>query len=539
MALRTLSRFGLQQLEWNEYRERADHLACGLIGLSVSFGERIAILAENSLEWLVTDQAIWSAGAVSVPLHTSLSAEQVAWQLRHSSASWCVVSSQAQLQKVLEFHEELPELNGLILIEEPFQQEQEEETFKRISWNALLEQGRAKQKESQPELAAREQQLTPKSLATIIYTSGTTGDPKGVMLSHGNLVSNAINRQAVAKYTADDIKLSWLPYSHAYARTVDCLMSAYVGMTVILARNPKTLREDLKLARPTWMTGVPRFYEKIWRELKGSSSEQRTKQLHEIFGDRIRCVSCGGAAINPEIVDWFWESGLPLLQGYGLTETSPVMTLNTFEANRTGTVGRAIPGVEIKITEDGEVLTRGPQVMQGYWNNPEATSEVLKAGWFHTGDAGELDAEGYLSITGRKKELIVTSQGKNIAPIPLEQLLASDEAIQQAVVEGEGRPFLSAVLVPDFEYFQKTLGAIPPVEEDFWNESEVLELLTERIDRLMSSVSTPEKIRRFLVLTGPFTVERQELTPSLKVRRTRILQKYAPNLEELYEKSAL
>ncbi|MEZ6047168.1 MAG: AMP-dependent synthetase/ligase [Planctomycetaceae bacterium] len=526
---------------WDEYRQQADLVAASLIQSGVQPGDHIAILSENRFEWLVTDQAILSTGAVSVPLHSSLSTEQILWQLQHSESRFLFVSQSCFTSELRTRLYEIPLFQGIVVYDS--QQKREIEKTHIVCWSWDHFRARARETSS-TDLALiidqREREIQPDDLATIIYTSGTTGQPKGVMLSHGNLVSNAVNRQQVARYTSDDIKLSWLPYSHVYARTVDCFMSTYVGMTVVLARAPQTVRDDLLSAEPTWMTGVPRFYEKIWRELEPLELTERKTRLRQIFGGRIRVVSCGGGPLDSRIVAGFAKAGLPILTGYGLTETSPVLTLSTVSDQKLGTVGKSIPGVELRISESGEIETRGPQVMLGYWKDSAATNEVLRDGWFSTGDLGQLDDEGYLSVTGRLKELIVTSQGKNIAPVAIEQLLTADPAIEQAVVCGEGRPFLTAIIVPDFGYLKQEQGWVSPClgklePSGIWQDPLVCCYLEEKIQERLQVVSREEQVRKIIVLGAPLSVERGELTPSLKIRRQAILDLWKGELRALYE----
>nr|WP_261342442.1 long-chain fatty acid--CoA ligase [Polystyrenella longa] len=528
---------------WHEYRQQSDYFAAALVEEGLQWGDRVAILSENRFEWLIADQGVFSAGGVTVPLHTSLAVEQVVWQLDHSDSRWLVLSGEEQWQRLAPYLAEFSQLEGIIFLEPLKLPQVGLDGPVLLSWNTFLASGRHALFRSPKRVELREENIQSEDLATIIYTSGTTGEPKGVMLSHGNLVSNAVNRQKMAKYTSHDIKLSWLPYSHVYARTVDCFMSAYVGMTVVLARSPQTLREDLLLSEPTWMTGVPRFYEKIWRTLKPLSNEKRKAKLREIFGRRIRCVSCGGAPIATEIVEGFRQAGLPLLVGYGLTETSPVLTLNSESNDKPGTVGKAIPEVELKIASSGEVLVRGPQVMQGYWKDPGVTEEALLDGWLHTGDLGSLDSEGYLNIHGRCKDLIVTSQGKKIAPLHIEQLITADPAIEQAVVYGEGCPFLSAIIVPDFAYLLSVKGWEAPGStvrgqgnglEDNWNAPDVRAYLLDCVQKQLASVSREEQVRKIVVLDRPFSVSQGELTPSFKLRREQIVAQFQSLLDGLY-----
>jgi long-chain acyl-CoA synthetase len=369
-----------------------------------------------------------------------------------------------------------------------------------------------------------------------MYTSGTTGSPKGVMLTHGNLLSNALATLENQPYPPESLVLNWLPYSHIYARTVDHYAPLVGGITVALAVSAETLVENLAEVPPTHFSSVPRFYEKVLAAVASDDAAVTAKRLKHVFGPRIEVLSSGGAPLPVPIAKAYTEAGLPLFQGYGLTETSPVISFNTRKHNKIGTVGRAIPGVEVRIGPDGEVLTRGPHVMKGYWNNAAATEETIRDGWLHTGDLGSLDEEGYLSITGRKKELMVLSNGKKIVPSHLEGLLVTDPCIDQAVVCGEGRNFLTALLVPHWGNVRAALGRdLPGREEDWARAPEVIALLGQRCKGALRDLSRTEQIKKFLVLPRPFSVEAEELTVSLKLRRNVVVQRYGPRLDELYK----
>ncbi|HEX4072826.1 MAG TPA: long-chain fatty acid--CoA ligase [Planctomycetaceae bacterium] len=524
------------EVTWSDYRWMADRAAAGLIELGVRYGDRVAILSENRYEWMVADQAILSTGAADVPLHAPLAPRQVEYQVGHSESRGIIVSNQEQADKVFEVLSALPNLEFLV----SFCQVTAPRSAKIrvLTFDGLMQRGAQAHLENQ--ILAREAEVTGDDLATIIYTSGTTGNPKGVMLTHRNLVLNAETTLEIGPQPPTDVLLSWLPYSHIYARTCDLYVPVMAGSTVALAESMDTLVLNLAETRPSTLTSVPRFYEKVWTRVEQLPPNARAAALKKIFGPRIRQLSSGGAPLPKHVCQGFFEAGLPLLEGYGLTETSPVVSFNTVDNYRIGTVGRAIPGVEIKIARDGEILVRGPNVMKGYWRNPEATAEAIeKDGWFHTGDVGHLDADGYLSITDRKKDLIITSAGKNIAPSELERLLVSDIYIDQAVVYGDGRRFVSAIVVPNFEQLRQkaaelrcTLDSTP---DGFIDVPCIHEFLAQRIDAVMQHVSNPERVKKFLVLDRPFQVDADELTATLKVRRNHIIGKYEPKLAALYE----
>jgi long-chain acyl-CoA synthetase len=519
---------------WAEYRRMADEAAAGLIELGVQKGDRIAILSENRYEWMAADHAILSTGSADVPLHAPLAPRQVEYQVGHSQSRGIVVSNCEQAAKVFQVLPSLPNLEFLISFD-PI--DAPESRLRLLTWHGLRQRGAAAKLDA--EIARRESAITGRDLATIIYTSGTTGNPKGVMLNHENLLGNAQGTLEIGPRYAEDILLSWLPYSHIYARTCDLYVTTLAGSTVALADSIDTLVVNIAETHPSWLTSVPRFYEKVWGRVEHLAPADRAASLKKIFGPRIRQLSSGGAPLPRHVCEGFFESGLPLLEGYGLTETSPVVSFNTAENHKVGTVGRPLPGVEVRIADDGEILIRGPNVMQGYWRNPEATAEVIeKDGWFHTGDVGHLDADGYLSITDRKKDLIITSAGKNIAPSELERLLVSDIYIDQAVVYGDGRRFVSALIVPNFEQLQQkaaelhsTLDSSP---DGFIESPKIREFLAERIEGVMHNVISPERVKKFLILDRPFQLDSDELTATLKVRRGHVIRKFEEQLAALY-----
>tara|TARA_R110002072_G_scaffold146075_2_gene292845 strand:- start:30122 stop:31786 length:1665 start_codon:yes stop_codon:yes gene_type:complete len=521
-----------RDLAWNSYRRQADQAAAGLIGLGIEAGDRVAILSENRFEWLIADQAILSTGAADVPLHAPLSPKQVEYQVSHSEACGIIVSGQAQANKVFEVLDQLPTLEFLIsfdTIDVP------DCRLKTLTWQGLKHRSRAI---NSNEIAAREADLDKSSLATIIYTSGTTGNPKGVMLTHGNLLCNAKSTYDISFVSMDDVLMSWLPYSHIYARTVDHYLTSIGGLTVVLAESVDTLMDDIKRIQPTWLTAVPRVYEKVWNAVATLDQETRTSALHSIFGSRVKQLTSGGAPLPRYIAEGFFEAGIPLLEGYGLTESSPVISFNSIENYRLGSVGQSLGDVEVKISDVSEILTKGPHVMTGYWKDPNATSETIVDGWLHTGDVGRLDEDAYLFITDRMKDLFVTSTGKNIAPAELERILSRDEYIDQAVVYGDGRQFVSALIVPNFEKLQtlaEASGWTIESDNDFITTPDVLTFLDEQVQSIMQQVSQPERVKKFLALARPFQVEDDELTATLKIRRRHIISRYEEHLANLYE----
>ncbi len=523
-------------LSWTDYRRQADAAAAGLLSLGVQPGDRVAILSENRFEWLIADHAILSCGAADVPLHAPLAAAQVEYQVGHSESRGIVVSGQCQADKVFAVLASLPALEFLVSFE-PIAAPAGC-CLKMLTWESLKHHGWQAGDMARQEIARRESALTCSDLATIIYTSGTTENPKGVMLSHDNLLTNAAGTGKISFMEPDDVLLSWLPYSHIYARTVDHYLTTWAGLTLALAESIETLIVNLAEVQPTWLTAVPRFYEKVWTSVEGQPLAKRDESLRKLFGPRIKQLCSGGAPLPRHVCAAFHAAGLPLLEGYGLTESSPVISFNNAESFKIGSVGRTIENVEVRIADDGEILTRGPHVMQGYWKNPTATAEAIRDGWLHTGDVGKLDEEGFLSITDRKKDLFVTSAGKNIAPSELERLLTSDPYIDQAVVYGDGRHFISALIVPNAALLRgeaERLGCGWIESNGFVTTDALIEFMQSRIDAVMEIVSQPERVKRCLLLDKPFQLAEDELTATMKVRRRHILAKHEHELAALYE----
>lgn len=525
-ALR-FKRHGLwHDVTWEQYRAESLAVAAALIEFGVKPGDRVGLVAENSVDWLIADMALLAAGAINVPPHAPLTARQILFQLTDADINFLFVSNRVQFDKIRQIRAQLPPLRGLVVFD-PTALDGAEEG---LSWEAFRQQGRRALPHQAAELARREANLGPEDLATIMYTSGTTGNPKGVMLTHGNLLSNVYSSLERSGQQPSDVVLSWLPYTHIYARTVDHYSMLESGVLLCVAESAETLVQDLLDVQPTRMASVPRFYEKVLTLLADPDPQVVGQRLRDLFGPRVDWLSSGGAPIPYPVARTYADAGVLVLQGYGLTETSPVISFNSRNDYKLETVGRPLPGVEVKIAADGEILTRGPHVMKGYWKNPEATAEAIRDGWFHTGDLGELDGDGFLKITGRKKELLVLSNGKKVVPSFIEGLLQADPCIDQAVVCGEGRNYLTALIVPHWDNVRAALGN--PSEDA--TSPAVRNLLQRRIRAALRDVSPAEQVKEFLILSQPFSVAADELTVSLKLRRNVVLAKYARQLEELY-----
>jgi long-chain acyl-CoA synthetase len=564
-----------------EWFERLRDLSLGLGAFGVTTGDRVAIVSESRPEWQLTDLALLVAGAVTVPVYPTLSAQQVEYILADSGARIAVLSDNAQLEKIQHVRHHLPHLEAILLFEgEPAP------SSSIVTFASVVERGHARMVSEwgvAREFRDAARRVRPEQLATIIYTSGTTGEPKGVMLSHGNLIANLIASQSVLEVGEDDVALSFLPLSHSFERLVSFLYLAN-GVTTIFAESLETIRRDISTVRPTIVTAVPRVYEKMQANILAGGAalpqprrmlfnwglraglararkELRSRSvgpilslesalaerlvfsaIREKVGGRLRILVSGSAPLPISVAEFFAAIGLPIVEGYGLTETAPVLTVNPQDAPRLGTVGPAIPGVELRIADDGEILARGPNVMSGYYNKPEATAEALRDGWFHTGDIGTLDSDGYLTITDRKKDLLVTSGGKKIAPQPIEGILKQSPLVAEAVVLGDRQKFAAALIVPDFAALERRLrdlGRSPAGSESerdaLVRRDEVVALYDEIVDSLNRELSQFERIKKFRLLPREFSMAAGELTPTLKVRRRVVEQNWRQVIEEIYQ----
>jgi long-chain acyl-CoA synthetase len=560
-----------QAIPTQDLCERIRGLALGFRRLGVGRGDRVALLSENRPEWTATDLAILTAGGATVPIYPTLLPEQIRFILEDCGAKAIVVSTVAQLEKVLAVRAGLPGLVEIIVIDAGSPRPGVR------AWAEVADLGAADAAGAAPAPGGELGAVGPSDLASIIYTSGTTGVPKGVMLTHGNFVHNVTSCCAAVEFLSSDICLSFLPLSHVYERMVEyCYL--YRGASIAYAESIDTVARDLQEVRPTIACGVPRVFEKMHRRMLDAAEEfppmrrlifrwamavarrhgalagrggggallaaQRRLadrlvygRLRDRLGGRLRFFVTGSAPLPREIAEFFHGAGIVILEGYGLTETSPVIAVNRVGSVCFGTVGRAIDGVEVRIADDGEILTRGPSVMSGYYNNEAATAEVMRDGWFCTGDVGRFDEHGCLVITDRKKELLKTSGGKMIAPQPIENLMRADRFIAQAMVVGDRRHFVSALIVPDFEQIRSYVAhkGLPEAPmEALLRHPRIIDLLERRIARINERLPRYEQIRAFRVLDREFSVERNEITLTLKLRRKVIEEQYRDRIEEMY-----
>ena len=560
-----------------ELFERIRDLSLGLSTLGMTRGDRVAIVAESRPDWVVADLAILTAGAVTVPIYPTLSAAQARYILQDSAARLAIVSTRLQLEKIQEVRHQLPALEAVIVMDGVAEQD----SASALSLDAVVARGHTRMTGEWG--AAREfrdaaRAVSPGALATIIYTSGTTGEPKGVMLSHGNLVANLRASAQALEVGTDDLALSFLPLSHAFERMV-VYVYLFCGVTVVFAENIDTIGRDVATVKPTIATGVPRVFEKmhtrimekgqsgsavktaIFRWAVGVASAYGRARLRGrapgplvalqapladrlVFakirgglGGRLKYFVSGSAPLPVAIAEFFYGIGLTIIEGYGLTETAPVLTVNPPDAPRAGTVGRAVAGVELRIADDGEILARGPNVMSGYYNKPDATAAALQDGWFHTGDIGKIDAAGYLSITDRKKDLLVTSGGKKIAPQPIEEVLKRSPLVGEAVLLGDRRKYVTALIVPAFAALERRLQDLrrpPGGRAELVKRPDVIALYQEVVDALNRELSQFERIKHIALLPSEFSIEGGELTPTLKVKRKVIEDKWRDVIESLY-----
>ena len=559
-----------------ELFEQVRDLSLGLAALGVEPGSRVAVVSDSRPEWVIADLAILAGGAVTVPIYPTLPPAQVGYVLADAGAVAVVASDEAQAAKVRAVRPDLPGLRALLVIDAPADAPARE---RETTCAAVRAAGRERlMREDGLARAWKEaaSAIEPDRLATIIYTSGTTGDPKGVMLTHGAVIANLADVDTLVSVDDRDDALSFLPLSHAFERAV-VYQYLIKGSAVTFAESMETVARDMARVRPTVMTGVPRVYEKLQARVlenvaQASPLRQRLfrwalrvggacgaaaragarppladrigypladrlvlSRVRERTGGRLRLVLSGGAPLPVPVAEFLFAVGIPVLEGYGLTETAPVLTLNPEDAPRLGTVGKALPRVELRFADDGEILVRGPNVMRGYYGKPEATAAALEGGWFHTGDVGRLDEAGYLVITDRKKELLVTASGKNVAPQPIEQQLRRSPLVGEALLVGDRRPFVAALIVPDVAALAVAVGA--PADADrsaLVSREDVRRRFDAIIDAVNADLPRHEQIRKYALVPAELSVATGELTPTLKLKRRVVAARWRDEIEALY-----
>lgn len=562
-------------LSWNYIGDTVRNLSLGLIALGLKPGEKVSLLSENRPKWAFTDLATLAAGGILVTIYATNTPAQVQYVVDNSDSRFVIVSNNNQLQKVLEVSDQLPNLEHIIIYDPITGITDKDPRVK--SFLEISNLGR--DYDNQNEFEERLQTAQMDDVATIIYTSGTTGDPKGVQLTHGNLYTNVESTGKVADIYESDITLSFLPLSHSLERMAGYYTILFHGATIAYAESIDALVQNIGEVHPTVMVSVPRIYEKMHARIvdqadqggplkkaifewavdigsKISSYKVRKKnppgflklqyavatklvfgKLKHKLGGKLRFFVSGGAPLAQELAEFFHAADILILEGYGLTETSPVITCNTPDNYKFGTVGKPLPGVEVKIAEDGEILCKGPNVMTGYYKKEEDTAEALEGGWFHTGDIGEFDNEGYLRITDRKKDLIVTAGGKNIAPQNIENILKMEKYIEQVNVVGDRRKYLVAVIVPSFEdlknYAKNNQISFDSMDDLVENEK-IYSLIETAVKNVNNKLAKYETIKKFVVSDIEFSQENGMLTPTMKVKRKIVNQHFADKIDGLY-----
>ena len=566
---------GWVSISSDELLARAQRIAAGLLSIGVRKGDRLAILSETRVEWTLTDAGCIFAGVIDVPIYPTLTPAQVRYILNDCGACMLVIEDRRKLEELTEVLKECSHVK-MIVVFEP----EGLEDLEVLTLDQLEEKGRFFQASQPQAVADLSAQTAVEDLATIIYTSGTTGEPKGVMLTHSNLVTNLIDSSGHLSFGEQDSALSVLPLSHVFERQA-MYMYLYQGMAVYYSESLQTIGPNLREVKPTILVGVPRIFEKIYsriqeraaekgkiaaallawsvyiaREYARRRLEQRSIPLtlklkqavaaklvfskwHAAFGGRIRILLSGGAALPDDLALIYIGAGIPIIQGYGLTETSPVITASQIDNLRVGTVGQAIPNVEIRIAEDGEIETRGPNIMRGYYNRPEETKAVFTPdGWFKTGDIGTIDREGFLRITDRKKELFKTSGGKYISPQPIEQAIKGSRFVAQVVLIGNGRKFPAALIVPEWDQlksYAQFKGIQISSRAEFCKDPRIINLFERQVAALTPELARYEKIKAIALLENELTIESGELTPTMKVKRRVVDEKFRTLIDGMYE----
>ncbi|BCR06129.1 AMP-dependent synthetase [Desulfuromonas versatilis] len=568
-ALRFKRGGAYHDVSWRALEQSIRAYARGLAALEVAPGERVAIMSPNCPEWIYADLGAMSIGAITVPVYHTEGTSAIVYILQNSQSRILFAHSATAAAELAARLHEVPQLQRIVLLEGEFE-------HPRVTpLERFLRDGEQQKAER---LEQRMAALDPEAVATLVYTSGTTGQPKGAMLTHRNILANVEAALSVFKITDQDQCLSFLPMSHVFERVDGYYLMLQVGTVIAFAESIDTVPANLQEVHPTLAISVPRLFEKMYARvmeralsgpwlkkqlffgaLKAGRAYVRQTQagqqpsallahlvdlgrkvvfskLRAPLGGRIRFFISGGAPLSRDIAEFFLAADIPIYEGYGLTETAAGIAVNTPEAHRLGTVGRPFPGTELRIADDGEILVRGPGIFKGYWEDPERTAEAFEGDWFRTGDIGSVDEDGYLKITDRKKDLIVTAGGKNIAPQFLENLVKADKFFANAMVYGDRKPFLTALLVPNLENLEKYARAndIPFLNHcDLVTHPKILELARTRLEAKQENLPGYQQIKRFTLLSGDFSKE--QVTPTLKVKRRLVTQHYHQVLEEMYQ----
>lgn len=562
-------------VSYSEFKEETDLFAYGLASLGIKREDKAAIISENRPEWAYADMAILSLGAVDVPLYPSLTAASVEFILNNSESKCIIVSNKFQLNKFEKIRAHCKHIKFVVLLNE---KDFDPSVKNLYTFKQVQEKGK-EYRNDYPNLLKESIELVRENdTCTIIYTSGTTGEPKGVVLTHKNIMSNVTSALKAFPINKDDMFLSFLPLCHIFERMAGYYTAFASGATIAYAESIEKVASNLAEIKPTLMTSVPRLFERIYSKIMKNVEKQPEKKqkiffwametgqqvaqkkregrvplsltikykladklvfkkLRNQFGGRIRFFISGGAALPREMGEFFESFGILVVEGYGLTESSPVIAANRVDDYKFGTVGKPLDGVEVKIASDGEILARGPNIMQGYYKNKKETEATLKDGWLYTGDIGVFDSDGFLMITDRKKHLFKTSAGKYIAPTPIENTFLGSKYIDQFVLIGDRKMFLSALIVPDFEAVKEYADShkIPySSEKDLAQNDEIYKLLENDMVQFQKKLANYERVRKFVLLDSPFTIDSGEITPSLKIKRKVVEEKYSELIDRMY-----
>lgn len=570
-------------VSWLESGAIAEKLGAALLEKGIDFNSKVAISSSSCSRWTWADISILSVGAVTVPIYPSLNAQECDFVLQHSESEAVFLENARQLKKLASISK-LPErLKFVVLMEGTPQDELAIPVF---SWEEFLAIGAQRLNRQGDCVSARLTKLDPDSLATIVYTSGTTGVPKGAMIMHANILYVCKTISANVGFNSDDVALSFLPLSHIFERVGGQFMAVYEGIPLAFAESMETVAQNITEVKPTIMNAVPRFYEKAYNKIQsnirqlptpqqyfarwamslgrralkaeqeeGNGNKEVARQIYRTelriadrfvfrkirqrFGGKLRFMVSGAAPLSTEVHQFFESIGIPILEGYGLTESTAPIACNKPSTNRRGTVGRPLPGLEVRIAEDGEILVRGPSIFHGYYKNQEATDAAFNDGWFLTGDIGEFDSDGYLQIKDRKKDIIITAGGKHVAPQFLENKLAGQGLISRILVYGDRRKYITALITlnPDeLKVFADQQSMHYSNAQDMSKNSKVIENVQKQITECNATLASFEQIKRFLILENDFSIETNELTPTLKLKRKFVTEKFKELLDGLYEK---
>ncbi len=570
------------EVSWDDHARAVEEIAAGLVRIGVPPGAKVALLSGTRPEWMEIDFAILAAGAVTVPIYPSNLPPECGYILWNSESVYAFAENAAQLKKIQHVLDEGFELDGRaqrVTLEGIFLIDGESPDPRVTTLGALRERGRSALPGARAEIDGRIAKVAPEDLATLVYTSGTTGPPKGVIQSHGNHLATLEAMGQLGLMEPGDVDFFFLPLAHSFARAAE-YFGTISGTVSAFAQSIETIPADIKATRPHFVPSVPRIFEKIYGRIRStrdsspwlrqqifdwaisvgrerSRAEQNRQtpsawlsmkswladrlvlsKIKDTLGGRVKCMISGGAPLAREIQEFFHAAGILILEGYGLTETTPILTANRPDAFRFGTVGKAVAGVTLQIASDGEILAKGPNVAKGYFKRPEATAEAWDSdGWFHTGDIGEIDADGFLKITDRKKDLMKTSGGKYVAPQNVENLLKTQPHISQAVLIGDNRKYCVALITLDADEmvrWTKANGVSASTPEALAADTKVVELIGAEVKAVNHHLPSYESIKYFRIVAHDFTQESGELTPSLKVKRKFVTQKYAALIEEMY-----